>query len=65
MSSTAGEVETIGLGFLGPITGNRGSLTVNGFNGVPIFANDYIGTETLATAETTSSERKRLTNVVQ
>jgi len=44
--STAGEVDNITLGFLDPITGKQGSLTVNGFNGVPIFVNDYIGTET-------------------
>jgi hypothetical protein len=50
--STAGAVETMELGFLDPITGKRGSLTVNGFNGIPIFANDYIGTETLATVHT-------------
>jgi hypothetical protein len=44
--STAGEVDNLTLGFLDPITGRQGSLTVNGFNGVPIFVNDYIGTET-------------------
>ena len=44
--SVAGEVDNITLGFLDPITGRQGSLTVNGFNGVPIFVNDYIGTET-------------------
>jgi len=44
--STAGEVDNLTLGFLDPITGRPGSLTVNGFNGVPIFVNDYIGTET-------------------
>ncbi len=33
--STGEEVETIGIGFLGPISGKRGSLTVNGFNGMP------------------------------
>ncbi len=40
------------LGFLDRISGKRGSLTVNSFNGIPIFANDYIGTETLATLHT-------------
>ncbi len=50
--STAGEVESIELWFLDPITGKKGSLTVNSFNGTPIFANDYIGTETLATVHT-------------
>jgi hypothetical protein len=44
--STAGDVDNITLGFLDPITGRHGSLTVNGFNGVPIFVNDYISTET-------------------
>ncbi len=44
--STAGETDTITLGFLDPITGRQGSLTVNAFNGVPIFVNDYVGTET-------------------
>ena len=44
--STAGEVDNLTLGFLDPITGRQGSLTVNGFNGVPIFVNDYVGTET-------------------
>ena len=42
----------IDLGFMNPITGKRGSLTVNSFKGIPIFANDYIGTETLATVHT-------------
>ncbi len=50
--STAGDVETIELGFLDPITGKKGSLTVNSFNSIPIFVNDYIGTETLATVYT-------------
>ena len=45
-------VETMELGFLDPITAKRGSLVVNSFNGIPIFANDYIGTETLATVYT-------------
>lgn len=49
---TAGGVETMELGFIDPVTGRRGSLTVNSFNGIPIFANDYIGTETLATVHT-------------
>ena len=44
--STAGDVDNITLGFLDPITGRQGSLTVNAFNGVPIFVNDYVGTET-------------------
>lgn len=44
--STAGEVDNLTLGFLDPITGRQGSLTVNAFNGVPIFVNDYVGTET-------------------
>ena len=44
--STAGDVDNITLGFLDPITGRQGSLTVNGFNGVPIFVNDYVSTET-------------------
>jgi hypothetical protein len=44
--NTAGEVDNITLGFLDPVTGRQGSLTVNGFNGVPIFVNDYVGTET-------------------
>ena len=44
--NTAGEVDNLTLGFLDPITGRQGSLTVNGFNGVPIFVNDYVGTET-------------------
>ena len=44
--SVAGEVDNITLGFLDPITGRQGSLTVNAFNGVPIFVNDYVGTET-------------------
>jgi hypothetical protein len=44
--STAGEVDNLTLGFLDPITGRQGSLTVNAFNGVPIFVNDYVSTET-------------------
>jgi len=50
--STSGSVETVEIGFLDPITGKRGSLAVNSFNSIPIFANDYIGTETLATVYT-------------
>ncbi len=49
--SGAGQISEV-LDLAGNTTsynGKRGSLTVNGFNGIPIFANDYIGTETLAT----------------
>ena len=38
--------ENIEVGFLDPITGQKGSLTVNAFSSVPIFVNDYIDTET-------------------
>jgi len=42
----AGEVENIEVGFTDPITGKKGSMTVNSFSSIPIFVNDYIGTET-------------------
>ena len=44
-----GEAEKIDPGFLDQITGKKGSLTVNGFNGISIYVNDYTGTEILAT----------------
>jgi hypothetical protein len=45
--ATAGEVENIEVGFTDPISGKKGSMTVNSFSSIPIFVNDYIGTETI------------------
>ena len=47
MAVLLGSVETMELGFPDPIAAKRDSLIVNSFNGIPIFVNDYIGTETL------------------
>ena len=44
--ANSNEAENIEVGFLDPITGQKGSLTVNAFSSVPIFVNDYIDTET-------------------
>ncbi len=44
--TAAGEVENVEIGFLDPITGQKGSLTVNSFSSIPIFVNDYVDTET-------------------
>jgi len=44
--SAAGEVENVEVGFLDPLTGRKGSLTVNSFSSIPIFVNDYVDTET-------------------
>jgi len=41
-----GNVECVEVGFLDPISGRKGSLTVNGFSSIPIFVNDYVDTET-------------------
>jgi hypothetical protein len=42
----SGEVENVEVGFLDPISGRKGSLTVNSFSSIPIFVNDYVDTET-------------------
>lgn len=44
--AASGEVENVEVGFLDPISGRKGSLTVNSFSSIPIFVNDYVDTET-------------------
>ena len=39
--------EEVELGFLDPITGDRGTQKVHAYDGIPIFRNDFIGTETV------------------
>ena len=56
------EAEKTEPGFLDPITGRKGSLTENSFNGIPIFVNDYIGTETLVLVHA-STIRIRFTGI--
>ena len=46
------DIESIELGFPDPITGRKRSLTVKSLTGIPVFVNDYIGVETLATMHT-------------
>lgn len=44
--AAAGDVENIEIGFTDPVTGKKGSMTVNSFSSIPIFVNDYVETET-------------------